>query len=175
MLDFIQKFLITTFLQIDVFVYILEHDGACLATVINAAGFALVSAAVPVYDVITAFTVAIIDGKMVLDPTESEEHLATISPETQTNHGVITMSILPQLNQITNFQQIGSLDIDCTTKAMEFLDIACRSAVPYFQDILRLHVIRCHEEQLMLKEEEKEREEMLNKKMEEWKLLLNAE
>ncbi|CAH2057186.1 unnamed protein product, partial [Iphiclides podalirius] len=35
--------------QIDVFVYIIENDGACLAAAINAAGLALADAAVPMF------------------------------------------------------------------------------------------------------------------------------
>ncbi|KAJ0171475.1 hypothetical protein K1T71_013025 [Dendrolimus kikuchii] len=160
--------------QIDVFVYILEHDGACLAVAINAAGLALASAAVPIYDIITACTIAVIDGKMIMDPTEAEEHLAIMSPETQTNHGLITMSTLSQLRQITDFRQIGSLDVDCVTKAMDLLQKQCMKIVPNIQRVLVSNVIKYHKERKKLEEEAREREEALNKKMEEWKLLLNA-
>ncbi|XP_049880173.1 exosome complex component MTR3-like isoform X2 [Pectinophora gossypiella] len=161
--------------QIDVFVYILEHDGACLAAAINAAGLALADAAVPMYDIITACSIAIIGDRMFTDPTESEENIATMSPPTEgKNHGVITMSMLSELKQISDFIQIGSMDVECVTKAMEVLEKECEKIVPNMQRILVLNVVHCFERRKKLEEEAKEREAALDAKMAEWKALLNA-
>lgn len=160
--------------QIDVFVYILEHDGACLSAAVNAAGLALADAAVPMYDIITASSIAVIDNKIFVDPSEAEEHLALMSSDSKENHGVITMSMLPELKQIADFRQIGSMDVDCVTKAMETLEKECERLVPNIQQVIVQNVIRSFKLQKILEEEAKEREAALNAKMEEWKNLLNS-
>ncbi|XP_031767932.2 uncharacterized protein LOC113511097 [Galleria mellonella] len=160
--------------QIDVFVYILEHDGACLAAAINAAGLALANAAVPMYDIITSCSVAVLGDKMFIDPTEAEEHVATTSLESDANHGIITMSMLSGLKQISDFTQIGSMGMDCVTKAMDILERECEKLVPYIQKVLVTNVIQGFEQQKVLEEEAKEREKALDAKMEEWKALLKA-
>lgn len=154
--------------------YILENDGACLAAAINAAGLALANAAVPMYDIITACSVAVIGDKIFLDPTEAEEHLAITSPETKTNHGLITMSVLDELKQVADFHQIGALDVECVLKITEILEEECKKIVPLIQRILVRNVIKGAEEQNKMNEEAKEREAALNAKMEEWKSLLNG-
>lgn len=161
-------------MQVDVFVYILEHDGACLAHAINAAGLALTDAAVPMYDVITASAIAVIGDKIFVDPTEFEEHLALTSPETNTNHGVITMSMLPELKQISDFTHIGSLDVDYITKTMDILEKQCISIIPHVHKVLVANLVQGFEHRKKMEEEAKEREQLLNSKMEEWKKLLNA-
>ncbi|CAH0759892.1 unnamed protein product [Diatraea saccharalis] len=161
--------------QVDVFVYILEHDGACLAAAINAAGLALANASVPMYDIITSSSVAIIGKKVFVDPTEAEEHLAMMSPETEgTNHGIITMSMLSELKQVSDFVQIGSMDIECVTEAMDILEKECENIVPNIQKVLVHNVVQSFNQRKQLEAEAKEREIALNVKMEEWKKLLNA-
>lgn len=161
-------------LQIDIFVYILEHDGACLAAAINSAGLALADAAVPMYDIITACSVAVIGDNIFIDPTEAEEHLAIMSPEKETNHGIVTMSLLSELKQISDIQQIGLMDVECVTKLMDVLEKECERIVPNIQQVLVMNVVQCFEQRKRLEQEAKEREEALNSKMEEWKTLLNA-
>lgn len=160
-------------MQIDIFVYILEHDGACLAAAINSAGLALADAAVPMYDVITACSVAIIGDQIFIDPTEAEEHIAIMSPEKETNHGIVTMSLLSELKQISDFRQIGSMDVDCVTKVMDILEKECKNIVPNMQQVLVLNVVHCFEQRKRLEHEAKERENALNSKMEEFKVLLH--
>ncbi|XP_034825928.1 exosome complex component MTR3 isoform X2 [Maniola hyperantus] len=160
--------------QIDIFVYILENDGSCLAAAINAAGLALANAAVPMYDIITACSVAIIGDNMFVDPTAPEEHLAITSPETNTNHGLITMSMLHELKQVADFRQIGSLDVDCVLKATDVLEQECKKIVPIIQTILVRNVVKGVEQQKKLNEETKVMEAALNAKMEEWKSLLKG-
>ncbi|XP_039746668.1 exosome complex component MTR3 [Pararge aegeria] len=154
--------------QIDIFVYILENDGACLAAAITAAGLALANGAVPMYDIITASSIAIIGDKMFIDPTEREEHLALSSPETKQNHGVITMSRMHGLKQIADFRQIGSLDVDCILKATDILEEECNKIVPKIQMILVRYINNGIIQQKKLAEAAKEREAALKIKMKEW-------
>ncbi|KAI8432732.1 hypothetical protein MSG28_013692 [Choristoneura fumiferana] len=160
--------------QVDIFIYILEHDGACLAAAINAAGLALADAAVPMYDLITACSLAVIGEKIFVDPTEAEEHLAVISPQSNVNHGIVTMSALSELKQISDFTQTGSMDVECITKAMEVLQKECEQIVPNIQKVLVANIVKSYKQRKVLEEEAKEREVALNEKMNEWKSLLNA-
>ncbi|XP_045455702.1 exosome complex component MTR3-like [Melitaea cinxia] len=161
--------------QLDIYVYILEHDGACLAAAINAAGLALADAAVPMYDIITACSVAVIGDQMFVDPSEAEENLALMNPEKDgINNGLITMAVMPELRQISDFRQIGSMDVNCIIKAMEVLQKECEKILPNIQQILVLNVVNSFEQQKQLEKEAKEREAALNAKMEEWKAVLNA-
>ncbi|KAF9794735.1 hypothetical protein SFRURICE_017425 [Spodoptera frugiperda] len=160
--------------QVDVFIYILENDGACLSAAINAAGLALADAAVPMYDIITSCTVAVIGDKMFVDPTEAEEYLATTNPDTPINHGLLTLSTLSELKQISDFIQIGSMDVVSVTNAMEVLEKECEKLVPLVQKVLVANVLKCFAQRKRLEEEANEREKALNSKMEEWKKLLNA-
>lgn len=145
-----------------------------MAAAINAAGLALADAAVPMYDIITACSLAVIEDKVFVDPTGAEEHLAMDPAQRGNNNGVITISMLPELKQISDFRQIGSMDIDCIMKAMELLQIECKKILPNIQQILVLNVVKSFEQQKSLAKEAKEREVALNAKLEEWKVLLNA-
>ncbi|XP_075985421.1 exosome complex component MTR3-like isoform X2 [Anticarsia gemmatalis] len=160
--------------QVDVFIYILEHDGACLANAINAAGLALADAAVPMYDIITASSIAVIGNKIFVDPTEAEEHIALTSPDSDTSHGIITMSMLPELKQISHFTHIGYVDAESLTQAMDILEKECTDIVPHVQKILVGNLVKGFEQRKKIDQEAKEREKLLNAKMEEWKTLLNA-
>lgn len=160
--------------QVDIFIYILEHDGACLSAAINAAGLALADAAVPMYDIITSCSAAVIGDKIFIDPSEAEEYVATTSPEDNMNHGIITMSTLKELKQISNFTQIGSLDIECVTKVIDILEEECEKFVPTIQKVLVSNVVRGMKQKMLLEEEAKEREAMLDAKLEDWKKKLKA-
>ncbi|XP_026499397.2 polyribonucleotide nucleotidyltransferase-like [Vanessa tameamea] len=158
--------------QIDIFVFILEHDGSCLAAAITAAGLALVNAAVPMYDIMTACSVAIIGDQMFVDPTEAEENVAIMNPEkNDINNGLITMSMMPNLKQISDFRQIGSINFDCIMKTMEILQKECLKFLPNIQRILVLNVRNCFAQQKLLDKEAKEREAALNAKMEDNNLI----
>ena len=128
------------------FIYILENDGSCLSAAINAAGLALADAAVPMYDVITSCSVAVVGDRMFVDPTEAEENFALISPDTPTNHGVVTLSMLSELKQVSDFTQVGSMNIECIGKVSEILEKECARLVPMMQKVLVANVLKCFEQ-----------------------------
>lgn len=55
--------------QMDVFINVLEDDGSVLAASIIAAGIAFADASIPMYDLISASNVGILDGSIIVDPT----------------------------------------------------------------------------------------------------------
>lgn len=125
--------------QVDVFVYILENDGACLAAAINAAGVALINAAIPMFDVITASTVAVSDTRFFADPTANEEFVA-LNECGSSNHGVITMSKLPEMNQVTYFNVVGSLNVPSVNQAIEILESECGKMLPVLSKCIFKHL-----------------------------------
>lgn len=54
--------------QVDIFINVLEDDGSVLAASIIAAGMAFSDASIPMYDLISASTVGILNGKILVDP-----------------------------------------------------------------------------------------------------------
>lgn len=158
----------------DIFVYILEHDGGCLSAAINAAGLALTDAVVPMYDIISASSVAIINDQIIVDPIEAEEHLALMNMDDEKNHGIITMCFMHHLKQFTDFRLIGSADAECIMKVMAILEEECDKLMPVIKKIMVSNVVRQHNEHKVLLEEAKLREEVLRSKVGEWRNLLNA-
>lgn len=55
--------------QMDVFINVLEDDGSVLAASIIAAGLAFVDASIPMFDLITATSVGVIDDSLLVDPS----------------------------------------------------------------------------------------------------------
>lgn len=146
-----------------------------MSAAVNAAGLALADAAVPMYDIITSCSVAVIGNEIFVDPTEAEEHLATTSPkQDDVNHGVVTISVLPSMQQITDFTQVGAIDINNITKIMDILEQESKKLVPYIQQVLVVNVVNNYEQKRQLEEESIKREKALDKMMEEWKGLLNG-
>lgn len=80
--------------QIDIYVQILQNDGASLVAAINAASIALVNAGIPMSDVVVACSVGYIDGQFVLDLTNLE--VGADGPE-------LTMAVLAHSNKVSTF------------------------------------------------------------------------
>lgn len=162
-------------MQIDIFVYILENDGACLSAALNCAGLALSDAAVPMYDIMTSVSLAIIDNQIFIDPNYNEETLALANTNSDANHGTITLAWLPGIKQISEFRLVGSIDMECTTNCLEILEKECATLSPIIQKVIVSDVVRNLKQKKHLENEEKKREELLNTKAEEWKKILNTE
>lgn len=111
--------------QIDIFAYILENDGGCLATVINAASLALADAEIPMYDTVTALTIGIQGEKIFVDPNADEEMLCLMSKEgngASCNHGLIIKALLPEMDQVTELWQRGAITLNSFLNIVESHD-----------------------------------------------------
>ncbi|XP_050544792.1 exosome complex component MTR3 [Daktulosphaira vitifoliae] len=107
--------------EIQINVLVLENDGSVLATAINAAGFALVDGCIPMYDVITASTLGIYENKILVDPTYNEESLCLSRVIGEQNHGIIMLSYMKNLQQITEFSQNGSMGVNMFPEYVQIL------------------------------------------------------
>lgn len=125
--------------QIDVFILVLEDDGAVLSTAITAAGMAFVDASISCYDIITSTSAAIIDGKILIDPSSSEEACENASKE---NHGTITVSSLSSMEQISQIIFNGFVDPSIIKEAKKQIHELNRSHVDYLKKIISQKISR---------------------------------
>ncbi|KAL4716434.1 hypothetical protein ACJJTC_015862 [Scirpophaga incertulas] len=137
--------------QVDIGIFVLEHDGACLATAINAAGIALAEAGIPMNDTFTACSMVIIDNEFYLDPTEAEEYVAIKTPDQfGINHGIITVTVLSSLEQVVGITHSGQMNGECMINAIESLQKACDKIVSEIKKALVNDVtanVEMHEQQ----------------------------
>lgn len=138
--------------QVDVLVHVLENDGSALAAAITAGGLAISDAGIPMYDVVTASSVAIQDDKFLIDPTSVEEELCTVKGDT---HGVITLARLSTLEQVSEIYQTGYLPVQIVKKAVDLLTKTNELIAPLVKQLL---VKKVNHDVKVLKQEEKEKE-----------------
>lgn len=122
--------------QVDVFVNVLEDDGSVLAAAITAAGLALADAGIPMYDVITAASCCVLDGKLIMDPSRAEEQLCNASFCATGDQGLVTISRLSTHEQISEIWFNGYLSLKTTEKCISALVKVNEDIVPVIQDIL---------------------------------------
>lgn len=138
--------------QVDVFVHVLENDGSALAAAITAAGLAIADAGIPMYDVVTASTVAIQEKSFLIDPTSVEEEICTLRG---VEHGVVTLARLATLEQVSEVYQTGYLSVPAVKRAIEMLAKTNGLIAPLVRQLL---VKKVNKDVKLLQQEEKERD-----------------
>ena len=105
--------------QIDVYITVLDNDGSVLSAALMAASLALADACIDMYDIITACTVRV-NGKdsFLIDPTALEEYEPRSKGNDQ-NNGLITVALLPTINQVSALLSVGSMKSDVVSSATE--------------------------------------------------------
>lgn len=121
--------------QVDIFANVLQDDGSALGAAITCAGLALADAGIPMYDVVTANTVAVIGKDFLLDPTIDEENLCS-QAEDSVNHGSIMMARLATHEQVSELWQTGSLSLKRLTKGINILTESNKVIVPLVKQLL---------------------------------------
>lgn len=122
--------------QVDIYANVLQDDGSALSAAITCAGLALADAGIPMYDVITASTVGIIQDKFLLDPTSAEEDLCNYGVTSGEEHGVIVMARLATHDQVSELRQAGSLSFERVQAANDILLATNKEIVPVINQIL---------------------------------------
>ncbi|KAL3287202.1 hypothetical protein HHI36_001679 [Cryptolaemus montrouzieri] len=117
--------------QVDVYVLVLHNAGSALSAAITAAGAALASAGIPMFDIITSSTLAIQGKDVLLDPDFEEETLSEIAIEKE--HGIIVISVLATHDQISHFHQVGNLPLNVVSDSIDILHKSCKEIVPLVQ------------------------------------------
>lgn len=121
--------------QVDIFVHVLEDDGAVLAAAINAAGAALTDAGIPMYDIITASALGVFDKQIVLDPTSAEENVCS-SVDLDQEHGIVVMSNLQTHEQVSELWLCGLMTGETVTQATNLLQKSNRDILPIIKQLL---------------------------------------
>lgn len=121
--------------QVDIFVYVIEDDGSVLSAAITAAGLAISDAGVPMYDIVTATTVAVFDNQVLIDPTKAEEDVCT-SVDLDQEHGLIVMSSLHSLDQVSELWCCGLMSSETISRLTEVLREQNRQTAPIIKQIL---------------------------------------
>ncbi|XP_046684666.1 exosome complex component MTR3-like [Homalodisca vitripennis] len=120
--------------QVDVYALVLQNDGSALAAAINCAGLALADASVPMYDLVSAVSVAIHGESRLMDPTIEEENIcSSVNPQVTGNRGLATLSYLGNLKQVTEFCQIGTMDSDIVIDVIDLLETQVMEVYPVIQ------------------------------------------
>ncbi|KAI4466531.1 exosome complex component [Holotrichia oblita] len=132
--------------QVDVYALVLENDGSALSAAITCAGLALAQAGIPMFDIITSVTIGIQGDLKLLDPMLHEETLCYTSINKnktgKNSHGIVILSLLNTHQQVTEFYQVGSLDIDDIEECTKVLTEANKVVVPLVEKCLAKHVIK---------------------------------
>jgi len=105
---------------IEVYVMVLENDGSVLAASLMSSSLAVADACLEQYDIITAASLRVC-GKddFIEDPVENEEYHPQSCPNTDLNHGTLTVALLPVLNQICAVVSNGHLESGVLMEAMD--------------------------------------------------------
>lgn len=113
----------------------IEDDGSVLAAAITAAGLAISDAGIPMYDIVTATSVAIVDNQVLIDPTNDEEDVCT-SVDLDQEHGLIVMSSLHTLEQVSELWSCGMMRSETISQLTGVLHQHNKQIVPIIQQIL---------------------------------------
>lgn len=127
--------------QVDIFVHVIEDDGAVLAAAINCAGLALADAGIPMYDIITASSVGVFDNQIVVDPTHAEEDVCS-SVDLDQEHGVVVMANLQTHEQVSELWLCGLMTSQTVTKATDVLQKTNSEIVPIVRQLMVAKVNR---------------------------------
>ena len=116
--------------QIEIYVIVLEDNGSALAAAITAASLALSDACIEQYDIVTAAAVRVCGKEtFLLDPTLDEEYdrhkLARSKKDL--NNGVVTVALLPSLNQVSGILSVGTVDCAVLQEAIHMATNAAQN------------------------------------------------
>lgn len=138
--------------QVDIYVLVLQNDGAALSSAITCAGVALVHAGVPMFDVVTSVSLGMQKDKMLIDPTYEEERLCDLAvvkdktEKTYHSHGNICFAMLSTHQQITQMYQIGNFNLDNVTECINLLTNASKDLVPLVEKCIVKHTLKTIDE-----------------------------
>lgn len=122
--------------------HVIEDDGSVLAAAITCAGVALADAGIPMYDIISASTIAVFDNQILVDPTKAEEDVCS-SFDLDQEHGIVVMASLQTLEQVSELWLGGLMSTETVSKLTALLKLQNREIVPILKQILVNKVRNC--------------------------------
>uniref|UniRef100_A0A1B6EBW8 Exoribonuclease phosphorolytic domain-containing protein n=1 Tax=Clastoptera arizonana TaxID=38151 RepID=A0A1B6EBW8_9HEMI len=127
--------------QVDIYALVLQNDGSALAAAITCAGLALADANIPMYDLVTASSLAIHGNIKLIDPTIEEESICdTVALPSVENgpkeRGLATLAYMGNLNQVTILLQSGVMAVETLIQMTDNLTSECLRIYPLVQRCL---------------------------------------
>ncbi len=125
---------------IHVSVVILQADGSIFPACVTAATLALADAAVPLKDLVSSCSVAVIQSdhlhllakpKLLLDPNEDEE----IQTQ-QKDHAIVTLSMLSNKKEVTFWDQTGRISSNSSAQALDLCKDGCMAMHKFIRHCL---------------------------------------
>ncbi|XP_041967000.1 exosome complex component MTR3 [Alosa alosa] len=121
--------------QIDVCVMVLESDGPALSHAVTCASLALADAGIEMYDLVLGCTVRHTGTTQLLDPT-----LAEVQDDKNggfvENQGSVTVSLMPNMNQVSGLQSDGVMEQESLKAAVQACIEGCYKLYPVIQQTL---------------------------------------
>lgn len=102
--------------RIEVSAFVLEDDGGAFAGVITAASLALADAGIEMLDLTAGGTAAILNGKVLLDPSAKEEREA---------EGTVMVGYMTSSGRVADLMQTGEVEVE---KLQEAIRLCCGGA-----------------------------------------------
>jgi len=119
--------------QIEVHVLVLDNGGSALSAAFMAASLALADASIDMFDILTSCSVRVLgEDVFVVDPDQEEEQL--VATNNSRNNGLVTVAVLPTLNQVASIMSTGTLSCEVLSKAMEKCVEAAQSRYPALRE-----------------------------------------
>jgi exosome complex component MTR3 len=131
--------------QIDIFIQVLEDDGAVLSTAIMAAGIAFIDASVPCFDMPTSSTIAFHNGRTLVDPTAEEEEVVS-SSNPHDNHGTVTITTLNSIEQVSQILFSGFIEPSLLKGAKEQLLEINKNHDKYLKKVISMKILKNNRE-----------------------------
>lgn len=117
--------------HVDVFVTVLQDDGAVMAAAIMAASAALAQAQLEMFDSVVACSALVHQSMVLVDPTKTELGLLQSDPASKC---LMTVAYMPNLNRITQIHSVGPLTPSLYQEALNMVLDGSKAA---YQSTLR--------------------------------------
>lgn len=133
--------------SIDLTITILEDSGSSLSASVIAASLALASGGIPMKDLVSCSECCLFSNVIAMDPSLDESYYS---------EGRILCAYMPQLDEVTQFSQVGDLEYEQISYGTELCIDACKKIHSLMREHLFREAIRINNQ----KEIEVENEEM---------------
>ncbi|XP_072029667.1 exosome complex component MTR3-like [Amphiura filiformis] len=122
--------------QLDIFVTVLQNDGSALGAALTCASAAVADAGIEMYDLVIGCQMRQAGETMLLDPTVQEEYHSRLVKNAESNHGAVTVALLPSIDQVSALVQKGNLESDIALQVLKTCTEACQRIYPVVQQCL---------------------------------------
>jgi len=122
--------------SVDIFIEVLQADGGTRCAGITVASLALADAGIPMRDLVAACAAGKVEGKLVLDLTDTED---------KAGEADLPLALMPNLNAITLLQMDGQLTTDEFEQAVNLALNGCKQVYALQKETLKAKYVSVKE------------------------------